>query len=263
MPCRSSSRRRNSAATRGSSSIRPRRSRSRTRFRTGPDDALPRVPGQHLRPVLERDRPGWPGHARAPVVGHDRGGGVELAPPGVERVVTHGHLEGGLGVAACAAVPSGHQFFDVAGRTARGQELLRRAGADGRSVIVSPTTRLGGPSARSATSARSSAMARCFSASISPAARSRIRSSSSRVAAMSASRVSCATFWARARISFDSRRASARVGDPLGFRDSRGRGAPARRPSGPARSRPCGRRASCDTGLNANVQMMDEEQRGS
>src|SRR5439155_24935861 len=78
-------------------------------------------------------------------------------------------------------------------------------------VIVSRTTRPAACSARSATSLRSSASARCFSAAISSAARTRIRSSSSRVAAMSASRVSWATFWARARMSFDSRRASARV----------------------------------------------------
>src|SRR5829696_7585321 len=74
--------------------------------------------------------------------------------------------------------------------------------------MVSPTTRLAAWRARSATSPRSSARARCFSASISPDARTRIRSSSSRVAAMSASRVSWATFCARPRMSFASRRAS-------------------------------------------------------
>ena len=86
------------------------------------------------------------------------------------------------------------------------------------SVIVSPTTLLAASRARSATSARTSWMARVFSASISPAARTRRRSSSSRVAAMSASRVSWATFWARARISFDSRRASASVATRSCFR---------------------------------------------
>ena len=51
-------------------------------------------------------------------------------------------------------------------------------------------------------------IARCFSASISAVARSRRRSSSAFVAAMSASRASWATFWARLMISFASRRAS-------------------------------------------------------
>ena len=77
---------------------------------------------------------------------------------------------------------------------------------------------------------RSSAIARCFSASISAAARSRRRSSSSRVAAMSASRVSWATFWARARISFASRRASLQGRRAAPAPRSRGRDAPARRP---------------------------------
>jgi hypothetical protein len=52
-------------------------------------------------------------------------------------------------------------------------------------------------------------MARLFSASISAAARARIRSSSSRVAAMSASRPSLETRWARSMISRASRRAAA------------------------------------------------------
>jgi len=73
-------------------------------------------------------------------------------------------------------------------------------------VIVSPTTRLAASRARSATSARTSVIARTFSASMSAAARARSRSSSSFVAAISASRVSWATFWARDRMSFDALR---------------------------------------------------------
>ena len=111
------------------------------------------------------------------------------------------------------------------------------------SVIVSPTTGRPPARARSATSARSSAIARSFSASISAAARTRSRSSSSRVAAMSASRVSWATFWARARISFASRRASPSVATRSGSAFSRSRRA-CSASSGPARCAPCGRRAS-------------------
>ena len=76
-----------------------------------------------------------------------------------------------------------------------------------------------------------------FSASISAVARTRIRSSSARVAAISASRVSWATFWARARMSFASRRASVRAATRSCSALSRSRRA-ARRPSGPARCAP-------------------------
>ena len=89
-----------------------------------------------------------------------------------------------------------------------GEELARRGAAGGRRSSISPTTRLAAWSARSATSARSSPIARCFSDSMSAVARVRSRSSSSRVAARSRSRDSSATFWARARMSFASRRAS-------------------------------------------------------
>src|SRR5688572_8686975 len=127
-------------------------------------------------------------------------------------------------------------------------------------VIVSPTTWLAACKARSATSARSSPIARTFSASISAAARVRRRSSSSLVAAMSASRDSCATFWARARISFASRRASARDATRSASAFSRSRRACSASLS-PCSIRSLRSESIFETGLNANVQMIARNSR--
>src|SRR5690349_14397440 len=140
-------------------------------------------------------------------------GEVKAARVCVERVVARGQLERGLGVAAprglgCPGHGRAAYFAVPEVGSARNSSTRRRWRW---SVMVSRTTRPAAWRASSATSPRSSASARPFSASISSVARTRIRSSSSRVAAMSASRVSWATFWARARMSFASRRASASV----------------------------------------------------
>ena len=108
MPWRALSSRRNSAATRGSWSIRPRRSISPIRLRTGCPTTLPNDRLGHLDARLERDRRVGE-HAPDPLVGGDRRGGVELGPPRLDRVVTLGDLEGGLGVAARGRVAAGHQ----------------------------------------------------------------------------------------------------------------------------------------------------------
>ena len=84
-------------------------------------------------------------------------------------VVAHGHLEGRLGVAARGRLSTSHQSDEP--RTA---EPSRNSSTRRRSrslVMVSPTTRPAACRARSATSARTSEMARAFSASISAAAR--------------------------------------------------------------------------------------------
>ena len=142
---------------------------------------------------------------------HDAAAVSRSRPPRLERVVALGDLEGRLGVAACGRVPARPSVLRVRRAVpARWPGTPRPGGARARRSSISPTTgrRRRGPGRRPRRGARPSA--RCFSASMSAAARSRIRSSSSRVAAMSASRVSWATFWARARMSFASRRASAR-----------------------------------------------------
>src|SRR3954469_2857385 len=213
------------------------------------------VPEQFVeggRPALDRDR--WVGEyvERALIAGEARGN-VEIGPPRFERAVTRRHLEGGFGVAACRSVSPSHQFLASPScvEAARNSLTRRRCRS---SVIDSPTTQLAAARARSATSARSSPMARCFSASISSVARSRMRSSSARVAAMSVSRVSCASRWARARMLFASLRASASVATRSASAFSRSRRACS------ASFRPCSirsRRSSSirETGLNANVQI--------
>ena len=160
------------------------------------------------------------------------------------------------------AAPSRRAISCVASRSAE-PALARNSSTSRRwrsSDIVSPTTRPAAARARSVTSDRSSPIARCFSASMSAAARSRMRSSSSRVAVMSASRVSCATFWARARMSLASRRASDSVATRSASADSRSRRACS------ASLRPCSMRdwrsASMPvTGLSANVQMSTRKTR--
>src|SRR5258706_3756141 len=156
--------------------------------------------------LLERDR--RVGEDALQLAGRrGRGGGLELLAPRIDRTVTQGDLERGVGVAARGGVASGHQLLEPpAGPlvSARKSETRRFSRSP---VMVSPTTLPAARRARSATSLRTSEMARTFSDSISAAARSRIRSRSAFVAAMSASRVSWATFCARARISFASRRA--------------------------------------------------------
>ena len=90
------------------------------------------------------------------VAEHGRGR-VQLGPPRLERAVTLGDLEGGLRVAARAAVPSGH------GQLLRSPPSVRRSARNSwtsrrwrSSVIDSPTTRPAAARARSATSPRSS-----------------------------------------------------------------------------------------------------------
>src|SRR6185312_13440441 len=162
-----------------------------------PEDGL-----GHLDALLEWHRRVGE-HPPDALVGDDARGHVELGPPCLEGVVARGHLEGGLRVATCGRFPTSHQFFESPTPDVFRNSSTRRRWRS--SVIVSPRTLPAARRARSATSPRTSWIARVFSASISPAALTRRRSSSSRVAAMSASRVSWATFWARARISFDSR----------------------------------------------------------
>ena len=210
MLLRWSSSRRNSAATRGSCSIRPRLSRRSTRVQDRPAER-----GEHLlrdiEPLIERNR--RVGEHTLELVGRGRlGRRVELLAPRLDGAVAQGDLEGGVREAARGTVPASHQPlvlpFGPELISVRNSATRRRS----RSVFsVSPTTLLAAWRARSATSVRSSVIARCFSASISAAARSRIRSRSALVAAISASRVSWAIFWALARISLASRRASCRA----------------------------------------------------
>ena len=174
--------------------------------------------------------PGWRGSARRAGSSTIAAGHVELRAPRLDGPVAHRDLGRGLRVASCGRVPAGgHQFFDPSTAAALAG-TPRRGGAGGRRSSTRRPRDWRPRGARSATSARNSPIARCFSASISEAARTRMRSGSSRVAAMSASRVSWATFWARVMISLASRRASVSAADALRAPRSRGHGAPVRRP---------------------------------
>ena len=82
------------------------------------------------------------------------GGLVELAPPGVDRAVAQGDLEGGLRVASSGRGRAGHQPLASAPGVSRRNSSTRRRWRW--SLIVSPTTRPAAARARSATSARRS-----------------------------------------------------------------------------------------------------------
>ncbi len=126
----------------------------------------------------------------------------------VERPVAAGKLERGLGVAAGGPVVERAISWRSPGSASR-PGTPRRGGAGARrsSTRRRSCRRPRWPGRPPRPAGR--AMARLFSASISAAARTRIRSSSSRVAAMSASRDSWARRWARSTISRASRRAAA------------------------------------------------------
>ena len=172
---------------RGSCSIRPRRTRSRDEVAGRLATRLPKT----LLGDVDALSSGTAGLASDAATAPS----PTIARRAVSRSRRHassvpsrvGDLERGFGVAArrrVAAWPSAGRAPPV-GRAGSRRGTPRRGGAARSSVMVSPTTLPAARRARSATSARSSAIARCFSASISAAARSRIRSSSSRVAAMS------------------------------------------------------------------------------
>ncbi len=150
--------------------------------------------------------------------------------------VSSATCEGGLGVAAGGGDRARHQLADLrppvgesreevgdqSALAVAGHRLADHATGGREREVGRPRT-------------RSSAIARCFSASISAAARSRIRSSSSRVAAMSCSRLS-----ARDPLGAvdDVVRLAAGLlerGERAPARPTRGRGAPARRRAAPPR----------------------------
>src|SRR3954454_42533 len=138
---------------------------------SSPGHAVPEQFVEGGRPALDRDR--WVGEyvERALIAGEARGN-VEIGPPRFERAVTRRHLEGGFGVAACSSVSPSHQFLASPSCVEAARNSLTRRPCRS-SVIDSPTTRLAAARARSATSARSSPMARCLSGSISSGAGSR------------------------------------------------------------------------------------------
>ena len=69
------------------------------RFRTLGPTMRPNVGLRRRQPGLERDGGVGQGASDA-LLADDRGGRVQLLAPRLDRVVAHGHLEGGLGVAA-------------------------------------------------------------------------------------------------------------------------------------------------------------------
>ena len=183
MPCRRLSRRRNSAATRGSCSIRPRRSMSWMRLSGGRPATRAQKVVSTMRHGLERD--GRVGERVSDGRLTDESRRPPAPPPGIDRAVTLGDLEGRLRVATSGRNPVWPSVPRVADRGAAEElidetplALVRHRLTDDRAG------RRGAPGRRPRP--RTSAMARTFSASMSAAARTRIRSSSSWVAAMSA-----------------------------------------------------------------------------
>ena len=153
MPWRALSSRRNSAATVRQLMDPAAPEHQPIRLRTG---LLTDLAEDGLAPSPSRDSSGAAGLASirpTSLVGRDARGRVELGPPRLDRVVTHGHLEGGLGVAAWRPVSSVGAISSSSRPT---PAVLRNSSTRRRwrsSVIVSPTTLPAASRARSATSA--------------------------------------------------------------------------------------------------------------
>ena len=217
------------------------------------DEVLDRCPTQRSEdaapavadPLVERAGPGWPGHADArssPTIGRGR---VELASA-TPRPCRHARpprrrpRRSGARRMSRRAIG---QLLRPARRPSCGQELLDEpALALARS---SSRRRRGRPPAGPGRRPRHAARrGRAPSPPRSRPPRGRASARAPRVvAAMSASRVSWATFWARARMSFASRRASASVATRSASALSRSRRA-CSASLRPCSMRPCGRRAS-------------------
>ena len=113
MPWRALSRRRNSAATVGSCWIRPRRSISPIRLRTGLLTTLPKMDSRHLGRAISSGAAGFASIRPTSSSAAISPAASSSARHVCDRVVTHGHLEGGLGVAASSGVAGGHQSLAI------------------------------------------------------------------------------------------------------------------------------------------------------
>ena len=130
----------NSAATRGSCSIRPRRTRSRTRLRTGWLRSANTRSAASIRCSSGHRRVGERAHQR--VVRRGGGGSVELATPDLDGPVAEPDLEGGLRVAARRGVAAGHQLAVSRRRPSRRAAARSRRGTPRRGAARGRVYRL-------------------------------------------------------------------------------------------------------------------------
>ena len=124
----------------------------------------------HLGPRLERRRPGWPACARPRSSADDRRGRVELGAPRLDACRRAGRPRRRPRRSGARPCRGGPSAVAISSSTRRRRSVRRNSSTRRRwrsSVIVSPTTLPAASRARSATSARTSAIARVFSASIS------------------------------------------------------------------------------------------------
>ena len=211
------------SATRGSCSIRPRRTQRQ-------DEVADRLAQVGERPLPRAPRAaGSSGIAGLASDAHQPSSVSELAAARVElcaATTSIGRrrgpdLEGGVRRSGAARVALRHQRSpappsEPPARAGARQGTPRRGAAGGPSLIVPPTHAGDACRARSATSPRSSRDRACFSALDLGASRARAAARARLASPRCPRRArSWATFWARARISFASRRASWSVGEAL------------------------------------------------